>query len=207
MNEVLKAELSTWLLSDEEKRWEKLEREKVRYPKMLEEMGVNLLRLDNKIIIDVGSGPISALVYIPEAIMKVAVDPLIDEYVKVIPRDTSIVWIQGVAENLPLENNFAHLVLCMNALDHFENPAKAIKEMWRILRPGGFLAVHCCINNSIINPHPAHKHSLTYSWFRDIVDKHFECIVSRLVRYGWRRWRNKVGQLAFAYMGRKVDGY
>jgi len=207
MNDILKEELKTWLIDDEEARWEKLERERVRYPKMLQEMGVNLLRLDNKNVVDIGCGPISALEFLPEAGARFAVDPLSDEYAKVYQRDQTICWDWGLAEELPYENDFANLIICMNALDHFEGPVKALIEMKRILVPGGYLAVHCCEMNAINNPHPAHKHNLTYGWFRNLIDDSFECVVSRRVRYGWKKWRGKVGQPAFCYMGRKTLGY
>ena len=167
-----------------------------------------MLRLDDKAIVDVGSGPISALEFLPEAAIKFAIDPLADEYERVYPeRDRTIEWIKAEAESLPITRNFAGLVLCMNALDHFERPLEALIEMNRILRPGGYIAVHCCENNAINNPHPAHKHNVTYTWFRSWADSLFECVVSRKVRYGWRIWRGKVGQPAFAYLGRKTMGY
>ena len=206
MDEILRAELATWNLKDEEKRWEKIEREKVRYPKMLEEMGINLLDLHNKVVVDVGCGPISALVYL-EAREKVGIDPLIEEYKKIYPQDPTITWIQAEAERIPLPDEYANLVLCMNALDHFKKPQVAVKEMLRILRPGGYLGVHCCINNATFNPNPAHQINLSYSQFRSWVDSEFETIVSRIVRYGWRKWRGKVGQPAFAWLGRLTIKY
>ena len=47
------------------------------------------------------------------------------------------------AEDLPLLDECAHLVICRNALDHMQDPAKALQHMWRILKADGrlFLSV------------------------------------------------------------------
>ncbi|GAI30088.1 unnamed protein product, partial [marine sediment metagenome] len=114
MNKFLKAELKTWNLKDPAKRAEKIERERVRYPKMLQEMGIDLIDTEEKTVIDIGSGPISALRFI-EAKLKIAVDPLIDEYRKMHILDPSIKWWAKSAERIPIPDGFADLVICMNA--------------------------------------------------------------------------------------------
>ena len=45
------------------------------------------------------------------------------------------------AENLPLLDDFADLVICRNALDHMPDPAVAVKEIWRVLNQDGALFV------------------------------------------------------------------
>jgi len=72
------------------------------------------------------------------------------------------------------------------------------------LKPGGHLGIHCCENNATNNPHPAHKINISYSLFRSWVNSDFETVVSRRVRYGWRKYRGKVGQPAFCWLGRDV---
>ncbi|HEY82387.1 MAG TPA: methyltransferase domain-containing protein [Dehalococcoidia bacterium] len=47
----------------------------------------------------------------------------------------------GEAENLPIEDEAAHYVFANMCLHHVENPPVAIKEMVRILKPGGRLVV------------------------------------------------------------------
>jgi len=206
MNKLLKAELKTWNLKDPIKRAEKIERERVRYPKMLREMGVNLLDTEEKTVIDIGSGPISALRFI-DADRRIAVDPLINEYKKFHTLDPPIEWWAKSAEEIPVPNGFADLVICMNALDHFASPDKVVREVTRILRAGGFFAVHCCVNNAIHAPHLAHVGNLTYGLFRSWVDGNFETVHDGFVRFGWRKYKGKVGQLAFCWLGRKVYGY
>jgi SAM-dependent methyltransferase len=46
---------------------------------------------------------------------------------------------QGLAEALPVPDGSADLVTCQTVLMHVADPAKAIAEMVRVLRPGGLL--------------------------------------------------------------------
>jgi ubiquinone/menaquinone biosynthesis C-methylase UbiE len=50
-------------------------------------------------------------------------------------------WRQGSAESLPFEDNSFDAVLCQFALMFFTDRRAAIREMLRVLRPGGRLAV------------------------------------------------------------------
>ena len=48
---------------------------------------------------------------------------------------------KGVAESLPIEDNSVDFVFANMYLHHVEDPAIAIKEMARILKPGGKIAI------------------------------------------------------------------
>ena len=45
------------------------------------------------------------------------------------------------AEDLPLLDGCADLVICRNTLDHMPNPGLALREMWRILHQDAALFV------------------------------------------------------------------
>jgi SAM-dependent methyltransferase len=49
------------------------------------------------------------------------------------------VYLAVGAENLPLLDDLADLVICRNALDHMFDPAITTRELWRILKPEGAL--------------------------------------------------------------------
>lgn len=51
-------------------------------------------------------------------------------------------FIQADAYELPLDDNSADLVMCQTLLMHLEDPAGAVGEMTRVVRPGGL--VFCC---------------------------------------------------------------
>ena len=42
-------------------------------------------------------------------------------------------------EDLTYADNFFDIAHCSNALDHCTNPLKAIKEMYRVVKPGGYI--------------------------------------------------------------------
>ncbi|MEM7345442.1 MAG: methyltransferase domain-containing protein, partial [Chloroflexota bacterium] len=52
-----------------------------------------------------------------------------------------ITWWHGPAENLPFEDNSFDAVISQFGLMFFEDRQEALKEMMRVLRPGGKLAV------------------------------------------------------------------
>ena len=45
--------------------------------------------------------------------------------------------VQGIGEYLPFKTNSLDKVICKGALDHFPDPAKAIEEIARVLKPQG----------------------------------------------------------------------
>jgi ArsR family transcriptional regulator len=53
----------------------------------------------------------------------------------------NITWRQGVLERLPLPDACVDLALLSQALHHADQPAKALSEAHRVLRPGGRLLV------------------------------------------------------------------
>jgi ubiquinone/menaquinone biosynthesis C-methylase UbiE len=44
-------------------------------------------------------------------------------------------------EKLTYQDNFFDIVHCVNALDHIVNPNKALLEMWRVCKPGGYICL------------------------------------------------------------------
>jgi len=69
-------------------------------------------------------------------------DVLSDEFNQIL-KDANVVPLIPVVkedmENLSYANGFFDIVHCCNALDHTQNPLKAIQEMYRILKPGGYI--------------------------------------------------------------------
>ncbi len=49
--------------------------------------------------------------------------------------------IVGDVHNLPLPDNSVDAVLCLHLLEHVEEPQKAMKEIYRVLKPGGYLYI------------------------------------------------------------------
>ena len=55
--------------------------------------------------------------------------------------DKSVDWHFGRAEDLPFVDDIFDVVLCQQGLQYFTDRGKAMKEMARVLRPGGRIAI------------------------------------------------------------------
>jgi SAM-dependent methyltransferase len=66
-------------------------------------------------------------------------EPRSDYYVAVDPQIEGLADVIGVAEHLPFADGQFDLVICAQVLSYVEEPGAAIAEIFRVLRPGGYL--------------------------------------------------------------------
>ena len=55
--------------------------------------------------------------------------------------EIDIIWLKGVSENIPIDDNSMDLVWMSQSFHHFDDLDKAFKEICRVLKISGFLAV------------------------------------------------------------------
>ncbi|MBD9371748.1 class I SAM-dependent methyltransferase [Rhizobium sp. ARZ01] len=79
-------------------------------------------------------------------------------------KDTRIEWLEGAAEALPLADDSFDAVVSQFGLMFFQDRPQALREMMRVLKPGGRLAVAVC--DSVDN-------SPGYSAFAQLLDRLF----------------------------------
>lgn len=48
----------------------------------------------------------------------------------------------GDIHDLPFEDNSVDALICIAVLEHVEEPQKAVKEMYRVLKPGGYCYIY-----------------------------------------------------------------
>ncbi len=48
----------------------------------------------------------------------------------------------GDIHSLPLPDNSVDAIICMAVLEHVEEPQKAVREMYRVLKPGGYCYIY-----------------------------------------------------------------
>lgn len=203
----LEAEMASWLLEDADERAEKIQRERIRHPKLIRDLQLHRLNTQSMDVLEVGGGPYPVSDLLPFR-SRTVVDPLTPDYQQAFPCPDHV---DLKAEDLPRLTKF-DLAICTNALDHCDSPGDALEAMIATLRPGGYLAIMCAENNALTNPHPAHVHNLTADWVHQRVDEDFETVweltyAADGYRYGWVSWEGRRGQPAFALLLRNCDGY
>lgn len=81
-----------------------------------------------------------------------------DKYITLDIRPESGADIVGSVENIPLENGSVDSIISTQVLEHIENPAKAVSEFYRVLKPGG----HCLVTAPQLNE----LHEEPHDYFR-----------------------------------------
>lgn len=203
----LVAEAETWCLTDAAARLEKLERERIRHPKLIRDLLLDQLGTHRMDVLEVGGGP-SPLSDLLEFKTRVVVDPCTPDYKRYFHCPDHL---DMKIEDFDWLNRF-DLVICTNALDHVDDPMQAAHRIDGALRPGGYLAVMCAENNALTNPHPCHAHNLTaatvHRWFDADYETAWELTFREHgYRYGWVPFEGRRGQPAFALLLRKATGY
>jgi ubiquinone/menaquinone biosynthesis C-methylase UbiE len=54
---------------------------------------------------------------------------------------TGVALLRGIGEDMPLKSHSFDKVVCKGALDHFPTPERAVKEMARVVKPGGTVII------------------------------------------------------------------
>jgi SAM-dependent methyltransferase len=103
-----------------------------------DDLQIGAQALARETVLDLGCGPLGALSWF-EARVRVGVDELTHEYQEIgfpLARQPML-YVRGRAEDPPFPEGQFGAVLSVNALDHVEHFEAAIKELSRVLRPGG----------------------------------------------------------------------
>lgn len=109
----------------------------------LRERAINSVDINNKVIADLGAGTgFISLEIAKKANIVFSVDSsknMLGELYKAAKESNlnNIYPINSEVEDLPLFDDSIDLIFMNMALHHVENPGKAIKEIYRILKPGG----------------------------------------------------------------------
>jgi len=119
---------------------------------------------NGKSILEVGCSPAVAIHSLGQAHLRVGIDPLASEWGHYYRNSTN--HIQGMGEYLPFKDETFEVVLCINVLDHVQNPSTVLKEIQRCLKKGGTLVLWLQtfstlriirkVLNLIDAPHPHH---------------------------------------------------
>ena len=90
-------------------------------------------------VIEVGSGAHGLIFYFGSQ-HGIGVDPLAVSYRSLFPKwQSRAPTVAAMGESLPFADGSFDFVICDNVVDHAESPAKIVRELARILVPGGLL--------------------------------------------------------------------
>lgn len=94
------------------------------------------------------------LAVMPDITKRVSLDPISGQLGAkgFLPFRSRIRYITGFAERMPFGDKSFDLIIISNALDHVRDMDKAMSEIKRVIRPGGYLFFFTFLN--VQTPHP-----------------------------------------------------
>jgi len=90
-------------------------------------------------VLDLGCGPTGCITAVEDFCQRYGVDPLAGFYREHYPLPPGIEFSEQTGEELSFPDGFFQVALCINALDHTRDPAAVLRQLHRVLEPGGWL--------------------------------------------------------------------
>ncbi len=144
---------------------------------VIDSLGRDLRWVEGKTIVSLGCGCTGDLAAFPGAV-KIAIDPLLYVYQQLgmlvdDEAGSRTIHLALGAEDLPLLDGCADLVICRNALDHMPDPRLALQEMGRILHDEGALFVSVDIGGA---PTPDEPTVFSVESLGDLLREYFNVV-------------------------------
>ena len=134
--------------------------------------GFNDSYYKGKVILDIGCGPRGSLEWASMALRRIGVDPLAKEYLRTVVQQHQMEYLDAPAENIPLENGGCDVVFSFNSLDHVKDVDRALSEIKRITRPGGYFLLLVEVNHA---PTACEPHELSPKKIVELLKPEFTC--------------------------------
>jgi SAM-dependent methyltransferase len=152
--------------------------------KFLESIEQESLLDGTSCIIEMGSGPLGVIGYLP-GVNRVAVDPLnkfysTNEHLCKL-RNPEVQYLSSPGEEVPLESSSCDFLIIENCIDHVQDMKGVMSEIRRLLKPGGILYltvnarsrfgyyIHRILAKLAIDP--GHPHTFTENRLRAFLDR------------------------------------
>ncbi len=121
-----------------------------------------------KVVVEVGPGPLGFPDACP-ARVSIGVDPLAERYAEcgLLLGDSPAIYLTAGAESIPLLSSSVDVVLARDTLDYVDDPKQALRELRRILRPGGRLILLFDVDHV---PTPTQPNAFTVELVRSLLE-------------------------------------
>lgn len=150
--ELQKIESGTWCIENDQDRWEKMTRERARYPLMVKQMGLKSCIDTSKMVVwDIGAGPCGGVSSVLPYKKRLRIDPnkeAYSEYYNVSDYDGT------KAEDLQQRLSEPDLIVSTNCIDHFHNPERFLQDLNKYMKYGAYFCHFHAIDNAFQHPHP-----------------------------------------------------
>ena len=112
-------------------------------------------------LLDCGCGPGTITIGLAQAVapgqvVGIDIEPNLVEHASVLSRDQGIANVRFQVANvfdLPFSEGSFDMVFAGDLLQRLNQPIRALKEMWRVLKPGGVIGIICSdMGGRIIGP-------------------------------------------------------
>lgn len=140
---------------------------------------------DAEVVVDIGGGPWGALESVPGGRLKICVD-LLSDYYQIYPIENyGTHYFSSPAEDMPLGDASVDFLFCINALDHCSRPARVVREIRRVLKPGGRALLSFYVYSRLGDPSEPHRLTPAWAWrqlHRSFDIRRFEVVSNRRYR-------------------------
>jgi len=171
--------------------------------KRFEGLGLAKLTDGSRRIVELGSGPIGVIGYLPGR-DRTALDPLnrfyaANEHLCRL-RNPDVRYLDAAGEDIPLDDGAWDLVIMENCIDHTQDPGRVMREIHRLLKPGGTLYltvngrsrpgywVHRLLAKLELDP--GHPHTFTKTRFQRFIREHGFEIAWFDAGSWWSAWKH-----------------
>jgi ubiquinone/menaquinone biosynthesis C-methylase UbiE len=128
-------------------------------------------------VLDVGCGISTVLHWIDGE--RYGIDPLAEEYMKIYSYPEGIRIAKASGEEIPFPNEYFDVVFCSNALDHFSKPERAIDEIHRVLKAGGYFVLAVEFFEGKKPRDFAHPHTFTKEYAYSLLETKFRVVFEK----------------------------
>lgn len=96
------------------------------------------------------------------------------EYCNKLYQSSNLKFVQGDAQELPIEDSSVDVVVSLETIEHIPNPEKFVKEVKRVLKPGGQFIVSTPNDDEYIEGNEFHLHEFQLKELKSLIGKYFK---------------------------------